>query len=788
MPTHYICKDCPLEGGKSHRHEKKKRVTHQIEIDTHLTQQADCATDRLAEALTGLVLTDDGGDSRTEAHSRLFSTRTEAQASCPQVPTSFGAISAAQAGDSIEAIIAHRSLLRPSATRAREYDESVLNDILQHIRSAQATLDLQYSLYADRDSCVLLERSLSEAAAAVLAAGRLLESIKVSASTRRSRKQADKQPAPTIPPEAPTSPRKRQRNPRNAAAPPAPGPAGPGPAGFGAAAPPAEPNAKAAKTGKTPKRPRKKDERPKDERDTTRAFQRHIRALMGLLTASSVLGRADVHIDFFNKRFEAVDDLPKHIADLVDECQNPTDEAAELATRLQERINETTTVTAKGSIASDLAQVPYEHLKCAFAAVAAVGLKVFHPDVFGPAHSQYNQTHRHIATATFQNSVAWFGFNKMSASLVLTRDTRRLHALYDSFVGGTIGRNCRWAETRPNALVESAALQNVKKNREGVAERRYRQAKLENMRNVVLRAIKHPSIHSDDEIIPPEPVGPNDNRICTRQVCEKEYRHPAFTAYFRHLDVQIDAKWARNPKGKRPEFRKISELKPPSALSRIHPPSSYTVMRGDEEVEYIMPIDVFSPEYYNTVMDVEERALFAENGVAFPAAEFMNTPEQITVWKRMGMTEFMAKYGTAVLESYRRPSEEELEDEANRRAAEEGDGEWETDLDDSEPEPEPEPEQRMDDIQTQEQKMIDSLAIHGVQAVNLVFALATTRTSAEGSGRGLRLRCTAEPSLPAGPPKPTAPTATTPALMTQTRTIANPEYDPAKARRRTSSR
>ncbi|KAJ7048107.1 hypothetical protein C8F01DRAFT_1268703 [Mycena amicta] len=124
----------------------------------------------------------------------------------------------------------------------------------------------------------------------------------------------------------------------------------------------------------------------------------------------------------------------------------------------------------------------------------------------------------------------------------------------------------------------------------------------------------------------------------------------------------------------------VSTLKPASALSRIHPPDV------DENGKYFTPLDIFSPEYYNTEMDIEERALFAENGIAFASPDECATPEQINAWKSMGLTEFMEQYGEVILSFYDCPTAEEVEEEMRRREAAENGEEAETDLEDTDSE------------------------------------------------------------------------------------------------------
>ncbi|KAJ7058710.1 hypothetical protein C8F01DRAFT_1302655 [Mycena amicta] len=449
--------------------------------------------------------------------------------------------------------------------------------------------------------------------------------------------------------------------------------------------------ADALKKPRKTRKKRKQDERTKEERDTERGLQRHIRALCGLLTGVSTLARADRFIDHFERRHQPVDNLQEHIEKLVNQCRNPNAEAHRRAMRLQDRVKDSIQ-QASGNIASDLSSVPHEHLAASFAAVTAAGLLEFHPDVFGYALSPYNQIHRQIAVSTFQAVATWFGFTELRVSLAITRDTHRLNQMYDKFVRGTLTCNSRRVESNPQSLVDSAELQNAKKRREQLCLRHYGQAKIDGVRRPILRLIKQEACHSDDESIPPKVV---NNITYKFQARQKLYRNPTLTAYMRFLDTQIDAKWQHNPVGRRPEPRVTWELKDPSPLSRIHPPPSYY---DDHGKELIVSIDVFKPEYYNNTMDIQEKALFAENGVAFPEAKHTNTVKDVAGWKKLGVTEFMEKYGNAVLNLYEHPTAEELEEERLRWEAEDGDDELGTDLEDSDNEPAVQPDMEDDDV------------------------------------------------------------------------------------------
>jgi hypothetical protein len=84
---------------------------------------------------------------------------------------------------------------------------------------------------------------------------------------------------------------------------------------------------------------------------------------------------------------------------IIAEVKKPNRDAMKRAERLIKEVK----VLAKGEgsdrpgvyaqIAKDIAMIPAEHIAFVFGAITRAGLKTFHPDVFGPTHSTYNQLH-----------------------------------------------------------------------------------------------------------------------------------------------------------------------------------------------------------------------------------------------------------------------------------------------------------------------------------------------------------------------------------------------------------
>ncbi|KAJ7055894.1 hypothetical protein C8F01DRAFT_1158086 [Mycena amicta] len=414
---------------------------------------------------------------------------------------------------------------------------------------------------------------------------------------------------------------------------------------------------------------------------TRDAFTRHIRALAGLLNATSVLNKAETLkcIEFYNQRRNSANDSALGIRQLVDQCRAPNAEAH----RRAEQLLDNASTPAAGPIANDIATIPAKHLASSFAAVARTGLKAFLPDVFGPKGSSYNELHRHLAVSTFTAIATWFGFTELTVSLGWAQDVVLLEGIYDNFVYGTLRSSSRLADRKgQKKLVETAELTARRRRRERLCDRRYTQAKLEGWRKPILRMVKNDGLHSDDEPIKAEARKVTDPVQYVYHACEKPYRNAKLTGLFRSLDERIQDKLARTPKpGKLPDPRKVDQLLPPSALSKIHP----TVVDNEDKPKKnpMPPIDAFDSMYYNRVMDMEERAFFADGPPAFPPLEYCTGAALVGHWMSMSSNEFMPLFGEETLAEYLCPTPEEMEAERERMEAEDADDEMETDLDDT---------------------------------------------------------------------------------------------------------
>ncbi|KAJ7910540.1 hypothetical protein B0H13DRAFT_2329236 [Mycena leptocephala] len=341
---------------------------------------------------------------------------------------------------------------------------------------------------------------------------------------------------------------------------------------------------------------------------TQRAFQRHIRMAAGLLIADAVLEPADDYIDHYDKRFNESDDMEGLMRQIVAEAKKPNKDAQKRA----ERLIRDAKVIARGEgeqpgqygqIAKDISLMPAEHIAFFYSAVIRSGLKAFHPDVFGPTHSTYNQLHRHLAVSTFRSIAGWYGYTALNVSLTIADDYHLLSEMYDNFMFGTIKTNSHKENNSPGSLSKALDTSKVDKRRIQLCVRRYKEAKARGYRKPILRLLKVKAAHSDDE----RPPGGDAKKKKGLNICTR-------TAGARLLPLSV------------PEMRTVTDPPTPSsALSRVLPVG--------------VPIDFWDPKFYNKELDVQEKAI---------------------KWAKMPAKEFMEKYGNEVLAQYNLPTPEEI--------------------------------------------------------------------------------------------------------------------------------
>ncbi|KAJ7055957.1 hypothetical protein C8F01DRAFT_1372994 [Mycena amicta] len=421
----------------------------------------------------------------------------------------------------------------------------------------------------------------------------------------------------------------------------------------------------------------------KVQQDGNTALQQYIRSLCGVLTSTSGIPKAEEEVKFFQQRFDDsdFDSSLNHIRHIVDQCMEPNATASRRAANLQQEIKGTL-IQVNSRITNALSGIPSQHLAAAFDALARVGLRKFIPDVHGSGGpgSAYNQTLRHIAVTSFQATAIRFGLTDLNVSQFFAKHHAPLRALR------LLRRNSRRVELHgEDVLVQEAQITAARRRRHTLAARRFEQAYLERWRKPILRLVMNEDNHSDDELLQEINRKLPADKNAKFHVCEKPMRNLLVTSFFRDLDARILAKFQRTPKpGRKPEGRKVDQLLPPSKLSVIQPEVD------DKKDKPLPPIDFFTPTYYNHVMDMDEKILYADGGIAFPHHRYCNL-EEVGKWRSMPTPEFMKEYrGDELLGLYARPTPEEIEEwEYMKEQREEAEVEGEPtafDLYDSEPE------------------------------------------------------------------------------------------------------
>ncbi|KAJ6523815.1 hypothetical protein B0H19DRAFT_1344934 [Mycena capillaripes] len=109
----------------------------------------------------------------------------------------------------------------------------------------------------------------------------------------------------------------------------------------------------------------------------------------------------------------------------------------------------------------------------------------------------------------------------------------------------------------------------------------------------------------------------------------KDGRSKIVTSFFRELDSSILKQSKRNPN------------------------------RNKKFLPVGVPIDFWTPKFYNEDLDIQEKAMYVNTGVAFRLGKFCND-QDAAKWSKMPAKEFMKIYGNEVLAQYNLPTPEEI--------------------------------------------------------------------------------------------------------------------------------
>ncbi|KAF7318035.1 hypothetical protein HMN09_00310900 [Mycena chlorophos] len=368
---------------------------------------------------------------------------------------------------------------------------------------------------------------------------------------------------------------------------------------------------------------------PKAAKETQRIFQFYVRGLAGLYQQSDVLGYADTAIAEFERRFTPTDNIRERIKQLVSSSLSPDRLARTAATDLLAKLK-----GRSNAIATSLQRISPAHWGSVFAAIGRSGLSRFHPDVFGPVDSVYNQVHRHLAITTFDSITSGLtvpGVNtSFSSNLTLLAD------MYDNFVYVTLAESAHLEAHNPGSVAQHIKDGYAYKNRGELSDRRTATAKELGYPVRVRNVLKQAAAHSDDE---------RDPLTGDRRVHEKPGRAAHWTELMRKLDTEeIEIRRRARVRGHAPEVRLTAHPLPPSALSYNIPAEA--------------PADFFDVDFFNK-LTVRERAACAKFPAALPPAEVFR--DKKSKWKKLDDEEFEEKYGAAALEGYEFPDDAELQ-------------------------------------------------------------------------------------------------------------------------------
>jgi hypothetical protein len=275
-------------------------------------------------------------------------------------------------------------------------------------------------------------------------------------------------------------------------------------------------------------------------------------------TQRHVLPSATDNLSHYDKRFESVDNIRDHVEQLVDEAALAVGmKAQEMAAAVRAEALE----HPHGKIAPMIGRLNETHLALAFDAVQRAGLKAFVPDVRGPKQSVYNQIHRHICVSSFQFIGKMLGLGPLEVPLSLSRNYGLLCQLYDNYVYGRLTRVTSKELNNPGSLVKSQELEVIRGRRQtvGLLSRsmvlyshilqrcvaRYQMAKMMRYRKGVLRALRAPEMHSDDEY--------EDSTHKELIVFPKPQRSASLGLVIQDVDQHIvEAKQRKKKRGRKP--------------------------------------------------------------------------------------------------------------------------------------------------------------------------------------------------------------------------------------------
>ncbi|KAK7017570.1 hypothetical protein R3P38DRAFT_3274706 [Favolaschia claudopus] len=381
----------------------------------------------------------------------------------------------------------------------------------------------------------------------------------------------------------------------------------------------------------------KKEVKDKQATGTQGAIRLHCRIMWGLFAQNSIPPPVlPATMAAFNARFSRDDDvdISAHIEDLVENAMPAGEKALAAVVDVQ-----TKALLGRGQIALDTRRMEETHLQLIFNTIARAGLDRWAPDLFGPPESSYNVLHKQIALSTFQSVAKSFGYTHMKVNLNNLLSFNLLSKLYDSFVYNYMTEIARKEATSQGRVGREQMKAVVRNRRVTLADSRSQYLRNQGYRSELVQLAEDPDAHSDDELIPN--VSPAKYAIY-----DKPGRSSLLCGLFRYADGQAKSHDQRS--GVR-EMRTREEPNPsagPSPWFKRHPEN--------------VPIDYFTPDYWNQELTVREKVEYMNNGIVLPLEAHCHSLDSITKWKSLSTDEFMKKFGNDKLALYNMPTEDEL--------------------------------------------------------------------------------------------------------------------------------
>ncbi|KAJ7060210.1 hypothetical protein C8F01DRAFT_1231524 [Mycena amicta] len=211
---------------------------------------------------------------------------------------------------------------------------------------------------------------------------------------------------------------------------------------------------------------------------------------------------------------------------------------------------------------------------------------------------------------------------------------------------GEVGLRVTQTETNIlGSLVKSQQLQVIEKRRLTRCKARYRMAKMLHYQNPVLRALRAPESHSDDEY--------KDATKKELIVSPKPARSLTLEVIIRDLDTKIEEEKQRTrKKGQKTSITRTTMTEHPSALALKLP-------RNTEK--NIIPLDAIDFTYFNQKLTIRKKAEYMHNDIAMPLRRYIFREDHVG-WKLLGSREFDLKYAPVIRALYDLPTQAELDE------------------------------------------------------------------------------------------------------------------------------